>query len=997
MTFALPLIEGDPERERQSLIDDLRAKIDGEVRFDTTSRALYATDGSNYRQVPIGVVIPRHTEDVAQALSLCRERGLPVLARGGGTSLAGQCCNTAVVFDYSKYMNQIISVDPDRRLARVQPGCILDELREHTTEEYGLRIGPDPSTHNHCTIGGMIGNNSCGVHALLSEFYGPGPRTEDNVDHMHVLTYGGTELRVGKADSKVLQARLGAGGREAELYQGMLDLRDRYASLIRERFPDIPRRVSGYSLPALLPEHGFNLARALVGSEGTLCAVLEATMCLCPAFEKRALLLLGFEDIFAAGDAIATVREYRPIGLEGIDDTLARETKMQDLDRGALKHFPEGKGWLLVEFGADTLEEARSQAEQAQRELRSRGVAHDMALHTDEAVMEAIWHIREAALGATAFTPGENDSWPGWEDSAVPIEQVGPYLRKLKGLYQRFGYQASLYGHLGQGCIHSRINFDLNSAAGLERYRSFTREAAELITSLRGSLSGEHGDGQSRADLLDVMFGSQLITAFEEMKDLWDPDNKMNPGKVVRPNDRDENLRIGPNYDPWEPETHFAYPRDGGSFAHAALRCVGVGECRRTHGGTMCPSYMVTRDERDCTRGRARTLYEMSIDGVTKERWQSEVVKEALELCLSCKACKNECPVGVDMATYKAEFLSHYYEAKPRPRVAYAFGWIDRWAKIGGAIPNFMNLAARTPGLRALAKKAAGMAPEREIPRFAPKPFHAHKPTSRRHGDAPNGDGQASNGNGNEQNHVMLFVDTFNNYFHPETLRAAYDVLDRMGFSVHTPKKKLCCGRALYDYGMLDRAQTLWRENLDALEACVKQDTPIVVLEPSCAAAFRDEFPNLMAADPRAKKLSESVFTLAEFLDQHTEVKLPSFPAKAIVHRHCHHHAIMGFDADRNLLDRIGLDFEVLDSGCCGMAGSFGFEAGHYDISKAAAERVLLPRVREAEAETMIVADGFSCREQVRQLSGKTALHLAQVIERAFSQQTEPSQKENSP
>lgn len=986
MTFVLPVVDGDPERERKSLVEDLRAKIEGEVRFDSTSRALYATDGSNYRQVPIGVVIPRHAEDVEHALCLCRERSLPVLSRGGGTSLAGQCCNTAVVFDYSKYMNKIISIDPDRRLARVQPGCILDELREHTTREHGLRIGPDPSTHNHCTIGGMIGNNSCGVHALLSEFYGPGPRTEDNVEHLHVLTYDGTELRVGKTDPEALRQRLEAGGREAELYRGMVGLRDRYASLIRERFPDIPRRVSGYSLPALLPEHDFNVACALVGSEGTLCTVLEATMCLCPAFPKRALLLLGFEDIFAAGDAISTVREYKPIGLEGVDDTLARETEKLGLDRGALKHFPEGKGWLLVEFGAETLEEARNQAEQAQKELKDRGVAQAMKLHTDEDVMESIWHIREAALGATAFTPGEHDAWPGWEDSAVPIDQIGPYLRQLKELYQRFGYQASLYGHLGQGCIHSRIDFDLHSADGLERYRSFTREAAELVNSLGGSLSGEHGDGQSRADLLDVMFGSELIAAFEEMKDLWDPDNKMNPGKVVRPDDRDEHLRIGPNYEPWEPETHFAYPRDGGSFAHAALRCVGVGECRRTHSGTMCPSYMVTRDERDCTRGRARTLYEMSVDGVAKERWQSEVVKEALELCLSCKACRSECPVGVDMATYKSEFLSHYYEEKRRPRVAYAFGWIDRWAKIGGAIPNFVNLAARTPGLRAIAKKAAGMASERQIPRFAPRPFHANKPSSSGDGKAPGGDGKA--------NEVMLFVDTFNNYFHPETLHAAYKFLDRMGFRVHTPNKKLCCGRALYDYGMLDRAKQLWIENLDALETCLEKGTPIVVLEPSCAAAFRDELPNLMDADARAKKLSESVLTLAEFLERNDQVELPSFPAKAIVHRHCHHQAIMGFDADKNLLSKLGLDFEVLDSGCCGMAGSFGFEAGHYDISRAAAERVLLPRVRQADDETLIVADGFSCREQVRQLSGDVPLHLAELLARALEQPTRQTQEE---
>jgi FAD/FMN-containing dehydrogenase/Fe-S oxidoreductase len=954
---------GFAEERLAALERELRERVDGEVRFDSGSRALYATAGSNYKQYPLGVVIPRDVEALVEAVAVCRRHGAPLLPRGGGTSLAGQCCNVAVVLDCAKYLTRVLEVDPERRIARVEPGVIRDHLAAAAEKRHGLTFAPDPSTHEHCAIGGMIGNNSCGVHSIMAG------KTEENVVELEVLTYDGLRMRVGPTDEAELDRIVSEGGRRGEIYEGLRSIRDRYADLIRERYPDIPRRVSGYNLNQLLPENGFNVARALVGTEGTCATVLEATVRLVQNPPARTTLVLGYPDVYSAADAVPEVMRHGPIGLEGIDDRLVGFMEKKGLELKDLDLLPDGAGWLLVEFGGETRAESDERARELIEALDGDG-GPSSKLYDDPAAEARVWKVRESGLGATAYVPGEPETWEGFEDSAVPPERMGDYLRDLRKLFAEYGYDGAFYGHFGQGCLHTRINFDLKTAAGIATFRSFMEDAADLVVRYGGSLSGEHGDGQSRAELLPRMFGDELVQAFREFKAVWDPDGRMNPHKVVDPHRIDENLRLGPDYRPTEPETHFAYRDDGGSFAHATLRCVGVGKCRRTDGGTMCPSYMVTREERHTTRGRARLLFEMLQGEVITDGWRSDQVHEALDLCLACKGCKGDCPVDVDLATYKAEFLSHYYKRRLRPLPAYTIGLVMLHARLASHMPRLANAVARAPRLGGLAKRAAGISTKRELPPFATEPFISW--FSRR-------------ATGKQGEPVMLFPDTFSNFFRPEQAKAAVEVLEAAGRRVVVPDRPLCCGRPLYDYGMLDTAKRLWRRTVPTLAPHVRKGVPVVGLEPSCVAAFRDELPALRPHDEDAKRLSLQTLTLAEFLEREAPGwEPPRLAGKAIVHGHCHQKAVIGMDAERALYERLGLDFEVLDSGCCGMAGSFGFEADHYDISVAIGEQRLLPMVRDADADTLVIADGFSCRTQISDLSGCEPLHTAEVVRMAL-------------
>ncbi|MDQ2904149.1 MAG: FAD-binding protein [Chloroflexota bacterium] len=950
--------------DAQALAAELRAQVRGEVRFDAGSRALYATDASNYRQVPVGVVIPRDADDIVQTVAACRQYGAPILARGGGTSLAGQCCNVAVVLDMSKYMRGIIELDPTRRLARVQPGIVLDDLRQ-AAEQHHLTFGPDPATHDRCTIGGMIGNNSCGTHSLMAG------KTDDNIESLEILTYDGLRMHVGQTSDEELAGIIQAGGRRGEIYARLRALRDTYADLIRARYPQIPRRVSGYNLNQLLPENGFHVARALVGSESTCVTVLEATTRLVHSPPARVLLVLGYPDIYIAGDAVPDLLEYRPIALEGFDAFLVSANRQKGLNAENLPLLPDGNGWLLVEFGGEELQEAVEQAQRLLEHLKSQRNAPHMKLFENPRQTRQIWDVRESALGATAFTPRRGFTWEGWEDAAVPPATVGKYLRDLHMLYEKYDYEGDFYGHFGQGCIHTRINFDLQTTSGIKAYRAFVEEAADLVVSYGGSLSGEHGDGQARAELLPKMFGSELIEAFREFKAIWDPAWKMNPGKLVTPYRLDENLRLGTSYKPPQPHTHFKFPEERGSFARATLRCVGVGKCRKTEAGTMCPSYMVTREEQHSTRGRAHLLFEMLQGDPLKDGWRDEHVREALDLCLACKSCKAECPVNVDMATYKAEFLSHYYQGRLRPITAYSMGLIYWWARLAALAPAVVNFFTQAPVLRAIAKAAMGVAPQRRVPRFATQTF---KQWFRQRG--PRNVGAPS---------VLLWPDTFNNYLHPQVAQAAVEVLEALGYHVEVPEPSLCCGRPLYDFGMLDLAGRLLRQVLDTLRPQIAGGMPIIGLEPSCLAVFRDELLNLFPNDLDAQRLSKQSFLLSEFLEKMApEYQFPQLEGQAIVHAHCHHAAIMKMKDEWAVLARLGLDFQVLDSGCCGMAGSFGFEKEHYDVSIKAGERVLLPAVRAAAPDTLIIADGFSCQEQIAQTTRRRALHLAQVLHMAL-------------
>ena len=966
----------------------LHRHLRGEVRFDSSTRALYATDGSNYRQIPIGVVIPRDKEDVLATVALCRDHHAPLLARGGGTSLAGQCCNVAVVLDFSKYMANILEIDPERRIARVQPGVILDHLRA-AAEKHHLTFAPDPATHSRCTLGGMIGNNSCGVHSIMAG------KTDDNIEALEVLTYDGQRLHVGATSEEDFVRIVNEGGRRAQIYSGLKQLAGRYGDQVRRQFPNIPRRVSGYNLNHLLPENGFHIARSLVGSEGTCATILEATCRLVQSPPARVLVVIGWPDVYVCADHVPQIMEHGPIGLEGFDDIIVNANRRKGLNLDGLALLPEGCGWLTVEFGADTIAEAESKAHHLMEKLDRDPAPPEMRLINDPRQARHLWNVRESSLGVSSHVPGEPIRWEGFEDSAVAPEKLGAYLRELRTLMQAFHYEGAFYGHFGHACVHTRMDYDLESAEGIRKFRQFMEEAADLVVRYGGSLSGEHGDGQSRGELLPKMFGPELMQAFRDFKSLWDPDWKMNPGKLINANRLDEDLRLGPNYDPWQPPTHFKFPEDHGSLASATLRCVGVGKCRQYEGGVMCPSFRVTREEEHSTRGRAHLLWEMTQGEVIKDGWNNEAIKESLDLCLACKGCKSDCPVGVDVATYKAEFLSHYYETNSRPLSARVLANFDIAVRTASHLPGLVNLTTQLPGLRDLTKLAAGMAQRRRIPPFAPETFQQW--WEKRSNGRPRPSGRerldrnsAATGPLPATGSVLLWADTFNNHFVPSTAIAAAEVLEAAGFEVQVPRAHLCCGRPLYDVGELDRAKALLLRIMDELYEEIENGTPIVVLEPSCAAVFRDELINLFPNDARARALSKQVFLLSEFLEQHAQdFPIPKLARKALIHGHCHHKALMKMTAEESILRRMGIDFTAPAPGCCGMAGAFGFEKEKYEISRAIGELELLPAVRQAPTDWLIVADGFSCREQIAQETDRHALHLAEVLQMALRESTE--------
>ena len=951
----------------------LAQTVRGEVRFDAGSRALYATDASNFRQPPIGVVIPKTLDDIVATHAACREFGAPITSRGGGTSLSGETVNFAVIIDHSKYLDHILEINPDAGWVHTQNGVINEILNEHTGK-YGMIFPPDPSSHRYCTIGGNIGNNSCGVHSVQAQFYGHGPRTSDNVHSLEILTYDGERMWVGATSDDECERIVREGGRRAEIYAALSQLARKYAPLIREKYPPVekvPRRVSGYNLDELLPEKHFNLARALVGTEGTCATVLTAKLLLTQNTKHRTLLLVGFEDICAAADHVPQIMERKPIAVEGIDRILFHNERVLQKHVDELTQLPEGHAWLMVEFGGETREEADASAQDMIAFLKNTNEAPTGYSIVDDIEQEKkLWEIREAGLSATAFPPGGGANWPGWEDSAVPPAVVGAYLRDLKKLYKKYEYHGAIYGHLGQGCIHSRISFDLQTAAGIRTYRAFMEDAADLVVSYGGTLSGEHGDGQQRAELLYKQYGHELIDAMRQFKRIWDPEWKMNPGKVIDPYRLDEHLKLGTNYNPPRPPVKFQYPNDDGDFAHAALRCVGVGRCRIPSGyDVMCPSYIVTKEEKHTTRGRARLLFEMLQGEIVTDGWRSKEVKEGLDLCLACKGCTNDCPVNVDMPTYKAEFLSHYYAGRLRPRHAYAFGFIDAAARLAAWSPEVINFLTHTVPFAQVAKLLAGTTQRRQIPTFAPLTLQEwfRRRGGPRHPTGPR---------------VLLWPDTFNNYFHTDVGVASVEALEAAGCQVIMPQQHVCCGRPLYDYGFLDQAETYLRRTLRQLRDEIRAGTPMVGMEPSCLATFKDELGKMLPHDDDAKRLREQVYHFSEFFE-HAGIEPPRLERKAVLWGHCHHKATGSIDPEKKLLKAMGIDACQVTGGCCGLAGSWGFESGHYDISMQAGEHALLPAVRQAEPDTLIVANGFSCKTQIEAGTHRRALHIAQLIKMA--------------
>jgi FAD/FMN-containing dehydrogenase/Fe-S oxidoreductase len=954
------------------------------VRFDLGSRALYTADASNYRQLPIGVVYPRNAADVEAALAACRAAGAAVLPRGAGTSSAGQSVNVAVVFDYSRYMNALLSIDPDAKLARVEPGIVLDRLRD-AAEVHHLTYAPDPATHSRCTLGGMIGNNSCGVHGLL------GGKVVDNVESLDVVLYDGTRLSVGPTSPGQLASLIHSGGRVGQIYAGLARIRDRYADLIREKFPRIPRRVSGYNLDELLPETGFNVARALVGSEGTCVNILSATLNLTSSPPHRVLIVLAFADAFLAADASPAVLEYGPIGLEGFDATMVNYMRKKGLALDDVALLPPGGGFLLVELGAWDAAEVQARAEAFAHDAHSwPDVLSAQIYSTADAAR--IWHVRDSALGTTVFVPGEPNGCEGWEDAAVPPGKLGAYLRGLTALMGEYGYRTPIYGHFGQGCAHLRPNFDFRTPEGVRSFREFIDRAADLVLSFGGSLSGEHGDGQARAVLLPKMFGAELVEAFREFKALWDPDNRMNPGKLadaVRVYDPIENLRHFHNTPPKSERAELALKADHGSLEHATERCVGVGACRNTEGGVMCPSYRATLEEKHSTRGRAHLLWEMLAGSLQEEGFRSRAVHEALDLCLSCKACKTECPVQVDMAAYKSEFLAQHYKGRLHPLHHYIFGFADRLARFGSLTPSLANALLTGSLTGGIVKRIAGVAAERQLPRLAAKNYQSMREAALKghgfsHADrtmenprpfAPEGKSAKLS--------VLLWPDTWNNYYHPSTLTAAESLLTQAGFDVQVPQGHICCGRPLYDFGFLSQARAYLANVIERTAAHIDAGTPFIFLEPSCASVFKDELLELMPNDPRAQRLREQVWLLADWLAAQAPDLVTGrlTGANILIHGHCHHKAVFGGMASEiSLLRQAGAAVEPIQAGCCGMAGPFGFEAAKFEVSKTIAGQGLIPVIESSASTTLIVTDGFSCREQIAQLTHRRALHFAEVL-----------------
>ncbi|MFE3457432.1 FAD-binding and (Fe-S)-binding domain-containing protein [Nocardiopsis aegyptia] len=938
----------DPHSDTASarLRHDLESAVQGTVAFDAGTRALYTSDASNYRRVPLAVVVPRTVEDCVAAVRVCADHGVSVVPRGGGTSIAGNAIGTGVVIDTSRHLRSIEHIDPEARTATVQPGVILDDLRE-ATAEYGLTFAPDPSTHSRCTIGGMVGNNACGSHSVA---WGT---TADNIVSLDVLLSDGTRMTVGSG-----KAEKGAEGRAGEIHAALDRLVETYREELRTAMPDFRRRVSGYGLDRLLPEKGRHVAAALVGSEGTCVFVLGATVRLVESPPARVLAVLGYPDAPAAADAVPSLLTHRPLTVEGINH---RMVAALDEHGGPRVPLPEGGAWLLVEIAGEDAEDAARAAEAMLADQSDR--PSGAAVVVDPAHQKALWRIREEGAGLTQRTPSGREAWSGWEDAAVPPDRLGDYLRDFEALMDRHGRFGVVYGHFGDGCLHVRIDFELTEEQGRREYRAFMEEAADLVVRHGGSLSGEHGDGQARSELLSRMYPERLIRAFGEFKRLWDPAGLMNPGVIVDPLPLDSDVRVGL---PLVAGATLAYRADEGDFGKALRRCSGIGKCRRQSGpGVMCPSYQVTREEQHSTRGRAHLLFEMANGEVITDGWRSEEVRESLDLCLSCKGCLSDCPADVDMAAYKAEFLHQHYRGRVRPAAHYSMGWLPLWARLAGVAPAEANRAAALPGVSRIAKRMAGVAVERDLPAFARTTFTR---AYRRRGPRPGG------------RRVVLWPDTFGNFLHPQVPAAAVRVLEDAGFTVVLPRGQVCCGLTWVSTGQLDVARRVMRRAVRALSPLVEEGLQVVGLEPSCTAALRHDLMELLPG-PESERVAGAVHTLSGFLNEYApEWEPPRVAASALAQVHCHQHAVIGFEEDRKLIARAGIDGEVLDSGCCGLAGDFGFTEGHYEVSTAIGEQELLPRVRAAAPDTLVLADGYSCRTQIEQGTDRRALHLAEVL-----------------
>lgn len=956
----------EPELSRSDVTDvvsALRRAVGGEVDDGSRRRAEYSSDASNYRVPPRVVVFPRDVDDVLAVVDTARATRTPLTSRGAGTSVAGNAVGPGIVMDFSRHLSTIHEIDPVERIARVDPGVVMARLQD-AAAPFGLRFGPDPSTWARCTIGGMIGNNACGSHSLA---YG---RTVDNVIDLDVIDGRGRRFDAASGFHAVT-------GMDAFVGANM--------ATIRTELGRFGRQVSGYSLEHLLPENGRSLAKALVGTEGTCAVILGATVRLVEKATAPVLIVLGYPSMVAAADDVPNLLTHRPGSIEGLDARLVdavRDAK----GAGAVSALPEGAGWLLVEVSGEDLRDAEAGAAR----LIADAAAISSRVIADPVAARPVWLIREDGVGLAGRTAAGAQAWPGFEDAAVPPERLGQYLRDMDELFDQHGLSGMPYGHFGDGCIHVRLDIPLEKDGSA--LRAFMVDAARLVASHGGSLSGEHGDGRARSELLPLMYSPAAIEAFAGFKRLFDPDDLFNPGVIVRPAAVDADLRR-PQALPLLRADGMAFAHDDGDFTKAVHRCVGVGKCRADNtasGGFMCPSYLATSDEKDSTRGRARVLQEMINGQLVADGWASAEVEDALDLCLSCKACASDCPAGVDMAAYKAEALHRRYQGRLRPITHYVLGWLPRWARLASPFAPIVNAALRVPGVSRLALLLGGMDTRRSIPRFARRSFHAsarRRERGRRSAPAP------------AQRRVLLWADSFSDSFSPDIPVAAIEVLADAGISAVLPESPQCCGLTWISTGQLNGARRRLTALVDAFHPYVEDGVPIVGLEPSCTAVLRSDLLEILPDDPRARDIARNTFTLAEVLTGRTPVRPdPSWSppsldgAEIVVQPHCHQHAVMGFAADAELLGRMGATVTEL-AGCCGLAGNFGMERGHYDVSVAVAENALLPALRAKSATAMFLADGFSCRTQADQLADIPGVHLAQLISGAQDRAPRPKDR----
>ncbi|MEV4730265.1 FAD-binding and (Fe-S)-binding domain-containing protein [Saccharopolyspora sp. NPDC049426] len=943
----------------------LRALADAGVPADASPRrrAEYSYDASNYRVEPLAVVFPRTVDDVVAAVEACRATGTAIIARGGGTSMAGNAVGPGLVLDFSRHMDQVRAIDEDAGTVDVQPGVVLATLSREVERGTGGRrtFAPDPSSKNRATVGGAIGNDACGNHSVR---YG---RTSDHVAEIDLVTSDGARLTATDAGLRATDpADSFSAARADALVASLAALAQEHLSAFRLELGRIPRQVSGYHLENLLPEK-FNIARAVVGSEGTWAVVVGARMKLVPKPASALLVCLGYRDVVDAARDVPTILEFSPAAVEGTDEAIVATMRHR---RGpdSVLGLPEGQAWLFVDLDGDDPESVRAQADRLLDRLGENGRLVQGRKAADPAERASLWRVREDGAGLSSRLASGGESWPGWEDAAVAPERLADYLADLRELLAEHELTGVMYGHFGAGCMHIRITYDLRTDEGRRVFREFTRQAAELVVRHGGSLSGEHGDGRARSELLSIMYSPEVMAAFAECRELWDSAGILNPGSVTDPDPMDGHLALaGVPERQWRTSFELS-PASAGRdpWVHAVQGCIGVGRCRADTGGVMCPSFRATRDEKDSTRGRARVLQEVVRGARTvEEGWRSEEAREVLDLCLSCKACATDCPAGVDMATYKSEFFDHYYRRRRRPRSHYSLGWLPRWLKLTGRVSGLVNAVLATP-LGKAAAAAGGLTTKRALPRFAGA-----------------GEWRREITDAGARGSAVLFVDTFTRGFRPEVAGAAARVLGDAGETVAC-SADACCGLTWISTGQLGTAKRLLAKTAAALDDGT--DRPIVVVEPSCAAALRKDLPELVHTE-QARRVASRVRSFAAHVADRVSggwVPSPARPApqRAVLQTHCHEHSVFGASAQRRALEAAGVGEVVDATGCCGVAGNFGFEAEHYDVSMRVAENALAPALRDTGRDDAVLTDGFSCARQVEQLApSRPGLHLAQLLD----------------